>query len=64
MVVPEIVPEITSLPIFTKHVPLFGKPVSVASVNEVAPAASAEFNVVCTPELTPLIVTLLDVLYM
>ena len=64
MVVPEIVPEITSLPILTYTVPEFGNPVSVVSVNDVAPADSDALNVVDTPEDTPLIDTLFDDEYM
>ena len=64
MVVPEIVPDIISLSILIWTVPLDGKLVADVNVTLVPDAVIAPFNVVDTPEETPVIVTLFDVLYM
>ena len=68
--VPDIVPETTSavcgspaesfgLEIFKCTVPLPGNPVELAKLKDEPPASNCALNVVDTPELAPLIVTLL-----
>ena len=63
IVVPEIVPDIISLSILIWTVPLDGKLVADVNVTDVPVAVIAPFNVVDTPDDTPVIVTLFDVLY-
>ena len=60
----DIVPDIISLFILMCTVPLDGNPVADVNVTDVPAAAISPFNVVDTPEDTPVIVTLFDVLYM